>query len=443
MQVNFESVQSDSEIFEVGTVAETRAGAILRGAPSETGVSRAVFLAGVGLTVIGEVVDSGGVVWVPVSDGNGTDGWVKSGELIVTQSAPASVSKSVPMFRGNLSRTGEMAGPGPNPNSDVQEMWRFSTGGAVLSSPAVVDGVLFVGSDDGNVYSVDALTGTERWRFATEGAVFSSPAVANQMVYIGSSDDNVYALDAETGGERWRFNVGNDVLSSPAVADDMVFVSSHGGVLYAIDALTGVSRWEQACNGAGADLITSSPTLADGAIYAGTDWGTDGVLCAKDPATGDGLGSQVFAMGITSTLVVSNSNVFVAAKDGLVAMINPAQYFPVWQTSLGNVIFSSPALSEGIIYLGCDNYVFAVDGGSGEVIWDFATQGQVDSSPAIADGVLYIGSEDGNLYALDAQNGTELWRFSASGGIFSSPAVVDGVVYFGSRDGYIYAIGNV
>ena len=53
-----------------------------------------------------------------------------------------------------------------------------------LSSPAVSNGSVFVGSGDGNIYSVDARTGKLKWKFTTGGVVHSSPAVANNTVYI-------------------------------------------------------------------------------------------------------------------------------------------------------------------------------------------------------------------------------------------------------------------
>ena len=76
------------------------------------------------------------------------------------------------------------------------------------------------------------------WGFATEGIIHSSPAVANGVVYVGSCDDNLYAIDALTGKEKWRFTTGKSwvygVLSSPAVANGVVYVGSDTTYLYAI-----------------------------------------------------------------------------------------------------------------------------------------------------------------------------------------------------------------
>jgi outer membrane protein assembly factor BamB len=69
----------------------------------------------------------------------------------------------------------------------VDQLWRFQTGAAIQSSPVVVGGAVYLGSMDGNVYAVDAATGTELWRFSTSDRVVSSPAIADGTVYGGSA----------------------------------------------------------------------------------------------------------------------------------------------------------------------------------------------------------------------------------------------------------------
>lgn len=63
----------------------------------------------------------------------------------------------------------------------------------MLSSPAVVDGLVYVAA--GNTVScLDATTGAQVWSYMTDGEVNSSPAVANGVVYIGSDGDKIYAF---------------------------------------------------------------------------------------------------------------------------------------------------------------------------------------------------------------------------------------------------------
>jgi len=76
------------------------------------------------------------------------------------------------------------------------------------------------------------------WSRQVGGRVVSSPAVANGVVYIGSWDYNVYALDAENGSLIWSYNTGNWVVSSPAVANGVVYVAGQdGGILWAFGSL--------------------------------------------------------------------------------------------------------------------------------------------------------------------------------------------------------------
>ena len=86
--------------------------------------------------------------------------------------------------------------------------WSYTTGSTVYSSPAVVDGVVYIGSEDNNLYALNATTGAKLWSYTTGDRVDSSPAVANGVVYFGSSDGNVYALNAKTGHKLWSYAAG-------------------------------------------------------------------------------------------------------------------------------------------------------------------------------------------------------------------------------------------
>ena len=76
--------------------------------------------------------------------------------------------------------------------------WKYKTGGPVISSPIVENGVVYVGSSDGNIYALDAKTGKLIWRYATSGRIWSSPTYWKGAVYVGSSDNRLYALNAPT-----------------------------------------------------------------------------------------------------------------------------------------------------------------------------------------------------------------------------------------------------
>ncbi|MFC6874210.1 outer membrane protein assembly factor BamB family protein [Halobellus marinus] len=118
------------------------------------------------------------------------------------------------------------------------QRWRFEAEEAVTSSPAIVDGSVYIGSgdvfdDECCVYALNAALGTEQWRFAADGPVTSSPAVVDGTVYVGSDDGHVYAVDAASGTEQWCFETDGQVRSSPVVVDGTVYVAG-GGTVYAL-----------------------------------------------------------------------------------------------------------------------------------------------------------------------------------------------------------------
>ena len=92
-------------------------------------------------------------------------------------------------FRADLQNTGGYAGSTP-PIKNVKWKNKWTGGGSFVmpSSPAVADGVVYVGSLDGDVYTLNAASGSINWGFPTGDQVLSSPAVVGGVVYIGSRD---------------------------------------------------------------------------------------------------------------------------------------------------------------------------------------------------------------------------------------------------------------
>ena len=82
------------------------------------------------------------------------------------------------------------------------KIWSSHTGDGdtyTNSSPAVVNGVVYVGSTDGNLYAFQTSDGTKVWSFATGAKVSSSPAVFNGVVYVGGEDGALYAVYSSSG----------------------------------------------------------------------------------------------------------------------------------------------------------------------------------------------------------------------------------------------------
>jgi outer membrane protein assembly factor BamB len=70
---------------------------------------------------------------------------------------------------------------------------------------------------DKKVYALDAVSGGYLWSFTTDDAVISTPAVTGGAVFVGSDDGNIYALAASNGSTIWKHATGGPVFSSPTL----------------------------------------------------------------------------------------------------------------------------------------------------------------------------------------------------------------------------------
>ena len=319
---------------------------------------------------------------------------------------------------------------------------KWSYGNWSYGSPAVVNGVVYFGSDDGNVYALNASTGAKLWSYNAYWNVASSPAVANGVVYVGCAL-NLCALDASTGALLWSYNIGF-VPSSPAVANGVVYIGSgNDGNVYALNASTGALLWSFATT----YPITSAPAVANGVVYISSNLND---IYALNASTGALLWSYPTQAGpdYVSSPAVANGVVYVGcggAPGGVnVCALNASTGVLLWSYApVGGTNYVSPAVANGVVYVGAsDHNVYALNASTGVKLWSYPTGSSIESAPAVANGVVYIGSDDGNIYALNASTGAKLWS-SATGGALStsSPAVVNGTLYIGSSAYSLASLG--
>ena len=377
------------------------------------------------------------------------------GARAAAQSTTEAGDPGTNMFRGNPNRTG--TNPGPGPRGSPRELWRFRVGnGEFISSPALVGNRLFVGSTDGNVYAVDTDTGQEVWRAETGGPVISSPAVVDDIVYVGSFR-TVAALDATNGASLWQFPTGSAVDSSPTVAGGVVYVGSSDGNLYALDVKSG----EPVQRG---PFPTGSPVLSSPAVHAGVVYvGGFGLVYALRAEDLSELGRYVVDGPVDTSPTVLNDKVYVvtsrgrayafdtASADAQSGASSPAG--PVWDSQIGGQVFSSPAVAavsgRNYVFIGCgDSNLYALNADTGAEEWrvpQIPVFGPLASSPAVVpnEDVLYIGAGNGSVMAIviSTHQAQEGWPLNVGSRVDSSPVVRDGHLYVGSVDGLI-AIGG-
>lgn len=98
--------------------------------------------------------------------------------------------------------------PAPTPDlgdsPSAQLLWSYEAELAGISSPIVVDGVVYVGTEN-RMNAFDAKSGQLRWRYETEALLWRAPVVSDGIVYFGPFDRQVYAVDAQNGTLLWSY----------------------------------------------------------------------------------------------------------------------------------------------------------------------------------------------------------------------------------------------
>ena len=89
-----------------------------------------------------------------------------------------------------------------------------------------------MGGRDKLIHCLNARTGKAIWTFATKARVDSSPAIADGRVYTGSNDGHFYVLDLATGKKLWDFEAGAPLSASPAIAAGRIAIGSQDGRVY-------------------------------------------------------------------------------------------------------------------------------------------------------------------------------------------------------------------
>jgi glycine betaine/proline transport system substrate-binding protein len=259
-----------------------------------------------------------------------------------------------------------------------------------------------------------------------------------EVKYDGSEEPPLYmyALDVATGKEKWKttIGVGWSSESSPAVVGDTVYIGSRDNNIYALDATTGNVKWKYFTGGE----VHSSPVVLDGVVYIGS---ADLHLYVLDAQTGAEKWKYKTRKdygGIFSSPAVSDGKVYLdiyVLDTKNKEEVDGGVYQGGW---------CSPTICGGTVYWSNDDkkYIYAADIKTGDKKWDFEMdQDEVGGSAvAASEDIIYIASrtqeqytedEKGYLYALDATTGTKKWKREIDC-VMCAPTISGDIVYIGS-----------
>jgi polyvinyl alcohol dehydrogenase (cytochrome) len=381
----------------------------------------------------------------------------------------------------------------------------YPTGLSAYGQPSVVSGRIFVGTDIGYVYSLDAATGCVYWSFQAKGSVRNAISLgalhghpsARYAVYFGDAHANVYAVDAQNGTLLWMKHVDDHftarITAAPTLHGGRLFVSvssseefsaasldysccTFRGSVVALDAASGEQLWKTYTvgepqptrkNSKGNQLyapagvsVWNSPTIDSrrGAVYVGTG--------DSDTPPASKLSDSVIALDMRSGRLLWSYQAH--ANDAYVGGCETPSTVencpPVNGPDID--VGSSPilrTLANGkriLVAATKGGRVFALDPDKqGTLVWSlYVATNDAGTPPPLLNGVVwggaadhdnvYYGLSNGPVVAIELATGRRVWtRTFENGGerVARSAAVsaIPGVIFVGGSDGILHGLSSV
>jgi len=346
--------------------------------------------------------------------------------------------------------------------ADKRVAWTHTADGPVRTGPAFSDDgtTLYVGSDAGTVYGLDAASGRPTATFPKVGGAVSGLALAGGTLLVGSADGQVRAFNTGNAGVTWTFpGTGAPISGAPLRNEpgtSLVFAASTDGYVYGLDLSTGHEKWRMMTGkrpllgeslGAGVEQVWAASQ--DGTVYVLNN--NTGKILAKF-ATGGAISSAPLVLLSTGYVGTGKGILYSLEFDGFTQAKNVDWTFPASGAIAGTPAPSNDGSVDTYFTATTSGNVYQVQPGSnigskpGTALWHVPVGGQVRTGPAFDANTLtlYVGSDNGYLYAIDTSAGTVSWKHKTGGAIRSSivpKARANGtLVYFGSADHRVYAL---
>jgi outer membrane protein assembly factor BamB len=237
---------------------------------------------------------------------------------------------------------------------DGRQLWCSEISGDIFSSPCLIDDMLIViGSTKNGIHAIDLKSGNVRWVFETDGEVWSSASFNGKEIFIGSDDGFLYCLDAD-GKLFWKTKLNGKIRSStPCLSnnDDVdqgssIFIGTSSGGMFCLDQSTGTIKWSKHIS---KPVMASPATIKDKVFFATSD---DRIYCfgAKD---GSNIWDFETADRIWSSPCVSEygDTIFFGSLDSHIYGIDIDTGRQTWKFPTMSMIDSSPAIAGGMMFI--------------------------------------------------------------------------------------------
>ncbi len=284
---------------------------------------------------------------------------------------------------------------------------------------AFEEGVLIVASGFGTVSALSAETGDIIWERRLGSPMTGSPTIKDGLVFVSSQNNEVFAMDFTTGNTEWSDQAIAEparVLSSPSPAaiEDIVVAPYSSGEVIAYLAANGRRLWSDALTRSGRftpisaiNDVASRPILASGLVFAASQ---SGLLAAIDGRSG----ARVWAQPIASVQApaLAGEFLFISGIEGDIVCLAAGSGGVIWSTKLprfenerkrkGRITYAGPVIASGrVIVISSDGELIALSPQTGEELERVRLRQDVFIEPIVAQDKLIVLTDNARLIAIE------------------------------------------
>ncbi|MFO7915925.1 MAG: PQQ-binding-like beta-propeller repeat protein [Candidatus Krumholzibacteriales bacterium] len=285
-------------------------------------------------------------------------------------------------------------------SGDGTSRWKYNFNAGVGSSPVIVPGRRVVCADyQGDLACLETETGEKVWELPLGSKVVSTPASIGKLLFVGSMNGDLHCIDTDTGKEVWKRKLGDGIWSSIWAEGDHIVAATVDGFIKKLDRNGGII-WSET---PGRDIYATPLCIPEeDLIVVGT---IKGLISAF--RLSDGVLKWQYAVNdeVRSTPATYGDNIVIGTDDGKVYCFNTAGRMK-WMQDIGMAVRSKPLLKDGVVYItSYKSKLTAIDLSTGNVLAEYPTESRIYSSPLYYDGKIFFGTNGGFFHSVEVVSG--------------------------------------
>lgn len=319
---------------------------------------------------------------------------------------------------------------------------------ACKSSPIKKGRDLYVGSDSGKFYSIDARSGLKKWEYNTGWSgkgIHATPVYFKGSLYFGSYNGYFYSLDAEKGKLLWKKKICSGIGSSPAIStvwqtayfgtEYLGRVRDRGGIV-CVDLKNGAVRWHVSEK----NFVHCSPCLSasEREVFIGSN---EGIIYCLDAFGGALKWKKNISIGkpgyqeIKGKIVLTpdKESILFGSMNGKFYSLKASNGWPLWSFAAAGPIYFFPLVAAGRVVFGShDKHIYCLDVKTGKKEWDVEASGELQGGACVVGKAVLVGDLAGGINVIDFRTGKMLKRFMTDDMFSGSPCADGSNVYMGN-----------